>query len=274
MSDVDSIKPIGPVASAFGLLELLVGSGGTLTLAEIARRSGHPRSSAHRILASLSRLGYVQQEQPGHYRLTFKLVEMGMEVLSSVDLVKVARPHLEALVQATNENARLAVLDRDGNSIHLASVEASRAVCVHSPLGIPNPSWSTATGRAMLAFLPDVQKKLFSRKLRAIVPSTVTDRQALRAALAEVERRGVAIVRAQISSDTGGIAAPIRDFSGAVVASCGIAIPLHRMSERLASRCTPSVVRAAHAISLALGMPDLQRSADRRSARRNDLRSG
>ncbi len=207
------------------------------------------------MLASLTRLGYVHQEQPGHYRLTFKLVEMAMEVLSSIDIVKVAGPHLEALVQATNENAHLAVLDKDGNSVYLASVETSRAVCVHSQLGIPNPSWSTATGRAMLAFLPGVQKKVFSRKLRAIVPSTVTDRQALRAALDEVERRGVAIVRAQISSDTGGIAAPIRDFSGAVVASCGIAIPIHRMSERLVSKCIPSVVRAACTISSALGAP-------------------
>lgn len=257
---MDPIKPVGPVASAFGLLELLVASGGTLPLVEIARRSGHPRSSAHRILASLVRLGYVRQEQPGHYCLTFKLVEMGMEVLSSVDIVKVARSHLEELVQATDENAHLAVLDQDGNSIYLARVEASRAVCVHTQLGISNPGWSTATGRAMLAFLPDIRKKVFSRGLRAVVPSTVTDRQVLRAALAEVERRGVAIVRAQVSSDTGGIAAPIRDFSGAVVASCGIAIPLHRMSERVVARCIPPVVRAAHGISVALGMPRRMRS--------------
>ncbi|MBW7923144.1 MAG: IclR family transcriptional regulator [Burkholderiaceae bacterium] len=252
---MDPIKPVGPVASAFGLLELLVGSAGALSLAEIARRSGHPRSSAHRILASLIQLGYVQQEQPGQYRTTFKLVEMGMEVLSSIDIVKVARRHLEALVQATNENAYLAVLDRDGNSIYLARVETSRAVCVHSQLGMPNPSWSTATGRAMLAFLPEVQKKVFARRLKAVVPSTVTDRRTLRAELHEVERRGVAVVRAQISSDTGGIAAPIRDFSGTVVASCGIAIPLHRMSERLVTKSIPAVVRAARAISVGLGIP-------------------
>jgi len=241
-----------------------------LTLAEIARQSGHPRSSAHRILSSLVRLGYVQQEQPGHYRLTFKLVELGMEVLSSIDLAKVARPHLEALVQATNENAYLAVLDEDGNSIYIARVETSRAVCVHSPLGLPNPSWSTATGRAMLAFRPDVQDKVFSRKLKAIVPSTVTDRRTLRALLGDVERQGVAIARAQISADTGGIAAPIRDFSGAVVASCGIAVPLHRMSDRLVRRCVPMVVRAAHEISVALGIPDAHQGRGRLCAARTD----
>lgn len=255
MSDADSLRLSGPVASAFGLLELLAGSGGGLTLAEIARQSGHPKSSAHRTLASLIRLGYVRQEEPGHYRPTFRLVEMGMEVLASVDIVKVARPHLEALAQATDENACLAVLDAEGNSIYLARVAAARAVSVHSQLGAPNPCWSTATGRAMLAFRPEVQKKVFARKLKAVVPSTVTDRQVLRAELDEVERRGVAIVRAQVTSDTGGIAAPIRDFSGVVVASCGLAVPLHRMTERMVSRYRPLVVRTARAVSVELGAP-------------------
>ena len=62
---MDPTRLAGPVASAFGLLELLVASGGTLPLAEIARRSGRPRSSAHRTLASLAQLGYVQQEHAG-----------------------------------------------------------------------------------------------------------------------------------------------------------------------------------------------------------------
>lgn len=256
----DRNKLIGSVAAALRLLEIFVESGGALSLAEAAHKAGHPKSSTHRMLASLARMGFVEQEPSSRYRLTFKLVRMGMDLLSSIDIVRVARVHLEALVRATNENAYLAVLDQAGNSVYLARVETSRAVRVHSQLGAPNPSWATATGRVMLAYLPEVRDRVLSGELRAMVPTTVTAPEQLRALLAEVERVGVSVARAQVSSDTGGIAAPIRDFSGCVIASCGIAIPLHRMDDSLERRCIPLVVRAANAISVDLGMTDTHKA--------------
>ncbi len=268
MPNPDHSKVIGSVASAFRILEALVKSGGPMALADIAETCGSPKSSTHRMLASLARMGYVEQERSSRYRLTFKMVEMGMEVLSSVDIVKAARTHLEALVKATNENAYLAVLDEAGNSVYLARVETSRPVRVHSQLGVPNPSWGTATGRAMLAFLPETREKVLAGKLRALVPTTVTDPNRLRALLAEVARLGVAVARAQVSPDTGGIAAPIRDFNRCVIASCGISVPLHRMNTSLVHKCIPLVVRAAHAISMEMGMPDTHGAKRPRVARK------
>lgn len=259
MPHPDRNKLIGSVAAALQIIEILVKSGTSLTLAEIAQKSGRPKSSAHRMLASLIHMGYVEQTKSSRYCLTFKLAGMAADLLSSIDIVKVSRAHLQALVRATNENAYLAVSDKAGNSIYVARVETSRAVRVHSQLGVPNPAWCTATGRAMLAFLPELREKVFSRKLSPLVPTAVTDPDRLRALLSDVERLGYAVARAQVSPDTGGIAAPIRDFSGLVVASCGIAIPLHRMDASLERKCIPLVIRAANAISMELGMSDTQR---------------
>ena len=258
MSNPDRNKLIGSVAAALQIIEILVKSGTSLTLAEIAQKSGRPKSSAHRMLASLIHMGYVEHEKSSRYCLTFKLAGMAADLLASIDIVKVSRTHLQTLVRATNENAYLAVFDKAGNSIYVARVETSRAVRVHSQLGVPNPAWCTATGRAMLAFLPELREKVFSRKLSPLVPSSVTDPDRLRALLSDVERLGYAVARAQVSPDTGGIAAPIRDFSRSVVASCGIAIPLHRMDANLERKCIPLVIRAANAISMELGMSDTQ----------------
>lgn len=259
MPHPDRNKLIGSVAAALRLMEILVQSGTSLTLAEIAQKSGRPKSSAHRMLASLIHLGYVEHEKSSRYRLTFKLAAMAADLLSSIDIVKASRAHLQALVRTTNENAYLAVSDKAGNSIYVARVETSRAVRVHSQLGVPNPAWCTATGRAMLAFLPELREKVLSGKLWPLVPNSVTDPDRLRTLLSDIERQGFAVTRAQGSPDTGGVAAPIRDFSRSVVASCGIAIPLHRMDASLERKCIPLVIRAANAISVELGMPDAQK---------------
>ncbi len=250
----DRRRIVGSVASAFRILEALAKSGDGLMLADIAEICRTPKSSAHRMLRSLVHMGYVEQEQSSRYRLTFRLLAMGIEMVSSVDIVRASRPHLESLVRATNENAYLAVPDQAGNSIYVARVETSRAVRVQSPLGAPNPSWAPATGRAILAFRPDLQRKVLSGRLRAILPTTVTDPDLLRANLAEIERSGFAVTSAQVSAETCGIAAPIRDFSGSVIASCGIAAPLHRMNADMVRKCIPLVVRAATGISVEMGM--------------------
>jgi len=253
-------KMIGSVASALQLLELLAKSGAALSLADIAAMAGQPKSSVHRMLSSLIHLGYVEQGAAARYQLTFKLMGLGIELLSSIDIVKASRVHLEALVRASNENAYLAVPERTGNSIYVARVETSRAVRVHSPLGVPNLICYTATGRSMLAFLPELRERVLSQKLRPPMSTSVSDVNEMRAVLAEVERRGYAVTRAQGSPDTGGIAAPIRDVTGGVIASCGIAVPVHRMNDALVRSCVPKVVRAAHAISQEMGMAEAHHS--------------
>ncbi len=250
---------IASVASTLGLLELLSTSAEALSLATITRRSGCAKSSVHRMLATLVHLRYVEQDDSGKYRLTLKLVRLGMELLSSIDIVKASRPQLENLMCATNESAYLAVLDGGGQSVYLAKVETPRPVRVQAPLGSPTPAWCSTTGWVLLAYAEAVQATVLASPLDARVPGAVASPQALRQAFAQVVQQGYAITRAQGNPDTGGIAAPIRDYSGMVVASCSISVPLYRMDDALIRRCTPLVVQAATAISAELGFQSAHR---------------
>lgn len=252
---------IGSVAATLRLLEVLAEARGAQALAVIAQKSGQPKSTVHRMLASLMHMGYVEQEEESsHYKLTFKLLQLGMEQLSSVDVVRVSKVHLETLMLATNESAYLAVLDQSGQSVYVAKVETSRPVHVQAQLGAPNPAWCTTTGWAMLAFLPELREKVLSKRLVPKVPGAISDPEELRAALLQVAKRGCAVTRAQGNPDTGGIGAPIMDFHGSVVAACSIGIPLYRMDAALVRRCMPLVVQAATAISAELGYVDAHRS--------------
>jgi DNA-binding IclR family transcriptional regulator len=250
---------IASVAATLRLLEVLAESGGPLALAAIAQKSGQPKSTVHRMLASLAHMGYVEQEESSRYRLTFKLLRLGMDLLSSVDIVNRSKPHLEALMRATNESAYLAVLDQTGHSVYLAKVETMRPVAVQAQLGAPNPAWCTTTGWAMLAFLPEVRDKVLAGRLVPRVAGAIADPQRLREALAQVAELGCAVTRAQGNPDTGGIAAPIRNFDGSVVAACSIGVPLYRMDAALVRKCMPLVVQAATAISAELGFVDARR---------------
>lgn len=252
---------IGSVASALRLLETLSDAGEPQTLATLAQKSGQPKSTVHRMLASLVNTGYVEQDEASRYMLTFKLLRLGMAVLSSVDVVKASRPHLEALMRATNESAYLSVLDQSGQTVYLAKVETPRPVGVQAQLGAPNPAWCTTTGWAMLAYLPEVRDRILAGALVPRVSGAITDPERLRAELLKVAERGCAVTRAQGNADTGGIAAPIRNYRGAVVAACSIGIPLYRMTNAITRKYMPLVVHAATAISAELGYLEARRKS-------------
>jgi len=244
---------IGSVAGTLRMLEILGEAGEPLALAQVAARSGRAKSTVHRMLSSLVYLGFVEQEPDSRYRLTLKLWRLGVSVLASLDIVKVARPHIESLMRATDETVHMAVLDPSGDSVYVAKVESPRSIRVQSQLGRLTPSWCTATGRALLAWTPEVRDRVLAGKLASYTPTTTTDPDRLRSVLAQVVRQGYAVTRAEHHPEMGAIAAPIRDFTGKVVASCGVAIPVFRMDSALTRKCVPLVLQAAEAISGELG---------------------
>ena len=250
----DRNRFIASVAGALELLEIFGEAPGAMSLTALAAATGRPKSSVHRALSTLMSVGFVEQDQDtSMYRLTLKMWRIGMAALSDLDIVKLARPHLEELMSAADETVHLSMLDPSGDVVYVAKVESPRSIRVQTQLGKLNRSWSTATGRAIIAFLPHVADKVLKRKLEASTPHTVTDPDRIRTLLGDVVKKGVAITKGENHPEMGGIAAPIRQHNGDVVASCGVAIPSFRMDRRLVERCIPLVIKTADAISAELG---------------------
>lgn len=250
---------IASVAGTLELLEVFSQKPGPLPLGAFVEATKRPKSSVHRMLATLMNLGFVEQvQETGKYRLTLKLWRLGMPALADLDILKVSRPHLEALMAAADETVHLAVLDPSGSVVYVAKVESPRSIRVQTQVGKLNPAWCTATGRSLLAFHPAQVDKILSQPLKPLTPKTVTDPQRIRALLAEVAARGYAVTKGENHPEMGGIAAPIRDHTGQVTAACGVAIPVFRMDEKLVQRCIPLVMKTACAISSALGYQSQQ----------------
>lgn len=245
------------IASAAGtleVLEILSVSDKALALGDVASASGRPKGTVHRMLATLVNTGFVAQDPAtSRYRPTLKLWRLGASAVRDLELTRVAVPALEKLMAETGETVHLAVLDPSGGIVYVSKVESPQSIRVQTRLGQLNPAWCTATGRCLLAFHPEVAQKVLAEKLPARTPRTVTDPRRIRAALAEVREKGYAVTRAENHPEMGGIAAPLRDHTGAVVAACGLGIPAFRMDRTLVDRAVPLVVSTGLEISRMLG---------------------
>lgn len=245
---------IASAAATLEVLEVIADAGGPMPLTAIVQATGKPKGTIHRMLATLTNTGFLTKDlKTNHYGLTLKLWRLGTSVVGRLDVVQVSRPWLERLVAATDETVHVAVLDVSGGIVYVSKLESPRSIRVQTRIGQLTPAWCTATGRCILAFQPSVAERVLSGPLEPRTPKTITDPNRIRALLRDIAAKGYAVARAENHPEMGGVAVPIRDHTGAVVASIGVALPIFRMTRELVDRCVPHVVRAAADISAELG---------------------
>jgi DNA-binding IclR family transcriptional regulator len=244
------------IASAAGTLEVLEAIsklGIPSSLGAIISATGRPKGTVHRMVSTLVNTGYVRQDKAGHYFLTLKAWRIGSVAVQALDIADKGRPILNKLGSETGETVHLAVLDPSGGVVYISKVESPKSISVQTRLGQINPSWCTATGRSMIAFDGLVATKVLSERLEKFTNKTTTNPEKIKKLLDEIRVNGFAVTLAENHPEMGGIAAPIRDYTGRVVASCGVAIPEFRMNADLINQFIPLVVNAANEISNLLG---------------------
>ena len=164
------------------------------SLQRLAQETGLAKSTVHRLLASLVSLGYAAQEpETGRYRLTLKMFELSSGIVNSMEIMDVAKAHLERLSQRTGEAVHLVI--RDAQDIVYIYKTESGPMRMSSRVGLRSPLYCTGVGKAILATLTeeeveDVWRHSNPQKLTG---RTVTDLPALCAQLNEVRACGYAI---------------------------------------------------------------------------------
>ena len=225
MSTVQSIQ------RAFAVLSAL--ADGPIGVTEVADRVGLPKSTAARMLASLTREGAVEQV-PGdtRYRLGGRIVSLAAGVLPPRSLVAIARPILVELASAAGEAAGLAV--PDGASVHyIDQVDTAHQVQVRDWTGTRAPMHAVSSGQVFLAHLgePALERYLALPRV-AFTARTLTDSAALRDRLRRVQLDGFAWVREEFAEGLNSVAAPVAGADGEIVAAAHLHGPSYRFPER------------------------------------------
>ncbi|GAA4485135.1 IclR family transcriptional regulator [Rhodococcus olei] len=207
---------------------------GRLTLAQIVRRTGLPRSSAHRMLDRLVQLRWLRR-QGRDYELGMRLVELGSLAVHQDRLHRAALPLLHELHRVTGHVVHLAVLDGT-DVVYLEKIGGRMAAAIPTRVGGRQPAHCTAVGKAMLGFADDDQLTALDDALatRKTKYSISTPAQ-LRTELGKVRAHGIAYEREESLPGFACVAAPIGNIGEAVaaVSVCGPVAQMgldHRMA--------------------------------------------
>jgi IclR family pca regulon transcriptional regulator len=227
-----------------------------LGVMDLARDLDLSPSTAHRYVATLTSLGFLEQDRTTRkYRLGPRVLELGFATLGSMDVRDVAAPYLRRLAATTGYTTNLAIRD-DADVILIDRVPGRPGPYHHLEftlhVGSRIPAYCSATGKALLAFLPphDLERVLDKVVLVRRGPRTLTDKVALLAELDRVRCSGIAVNDEELDNALRSIAAPIRKRSGEVVAAVNVAIPWSPVTmDELVRRLGPIVRAAAHDIA-------------------------
>jgi IclR family transcriptional regulator, KDG regulon repressor len=210
------------VQKALNLLEALVRSGQPRRLTELSRQLGLTKPNVYRLLSTLSTLGYVQKDPATSlYSPTLKMWEMGSLLVRDTDLVSVANPRLRKLCEETRESVQLTVFDA-GFVVYVDKVDSAQPLKAITSIGSRTPASVTSTGKAMLAWMAPEALDLAFAHVKRFTPLTLMRRRDIEADLEETRARGYAINRGEFRAGVCGLAVPVRDRTGSVVAAIGV----------------------------------------------------
>lgn len=233
-----------------------------LGIADLARAAGLTKSTAHRYVATLARLGYVIQDPDTRkYSLGPRVIDLGFAALNSLEITRIAAQPLQALSDETGYPASMAVLD-GADVVYVDRRRSRRAtgfpmdITLH--VGSRLPAYCTSMGKVLLAGRePDQLAVLLDRSdFTRRGPKTITSREQLLAVLDRVRIDGIAVNDEELAPGLRSAAAPVRDRSGAVVAAVNLAVHLTTWNapvETVVARLEGPLRATADEISARLG---------------------
>ena len=233
---------------------------------ELARQLGMTKNHVFRVLKTFEARGFVRRVDD-RYVVGVRAFEIGQLAVKHLDVVRVARPVIQNLHQQTGETVHLAVLDTTMlEAVCIERIESHHPVRLSAEVGRRFPLHAGACPKVLLAFLPQAEREaVVARGLPAFTRYTVTDPAELRAELDEIRRCGYAVADEDLDLGAAAVAAPIRDWSGQVVAALSVAGPIARVRKGLNTVLRGAVLAAAEHISGDSGIRNRERATPMQS---------
>jgi len=234
--DRDSDSFVRSFARGLSVIEAMGRSAEPHTVASIALAAGLPRTVVRRILMTLTELGYSVSDGKT-FRLTPKVLTLGMTYLSSLPFWGLAQHALESLNLEVKASVALSVFDGQA-SIYVLRIPSREIMSLQLGVGSRVPAYATSPGRVLLAWLPEaqIQRYFDTVDLKPLTRNTVTDKQALLASLAKVRDDGYSMVIGEFDAAVCGLSVPVRSSAGETVAALSVNLLAGEVTEARAVR--------------------------------------
>jgi DNA-binding IclR family transcriptional regulator len=249
---------VASLAKGLRILELLA-ENGDMSAARMALHLKTSRAASHRFLTTLRDLNYVEKTAEGRFRLSFKILELGMKKLDGFEIRHIAHPFMQEIALAFGETVNLG--HWDGHAIvHLDKINSTEVLRLDVGMGAAAPAYCTGLGKAILAFLSDRELEVYLKSvtLKALSPKTITSRKRLRAEIADIRRRGYALDDEELSLGLRCVAAPVFDYTGLPSYALSVSGTTQRMTEEKIDAIQTKLVPLCRNISRQIGAPNKQ----------------
>jgi IclR family KDG regulon transcriptional repressor len=207
----------------------------TRSLTQIAETVHMSKTTVHRLLTTLENKRFITRDKvTGLYRLGFRFIEMASLVLQDVELHRWAYPYLQRLSAEFGETVDLSILD-GAQVIYLEVIESPQRVKIAAAVGQRLPAYFTASGKALLAYLPEEQvRKIFAENMASTSSHAPISVPEMLADLRATAERGYAVSEQEYEEEINAVAVPILDAEKHPIASIAIVGPSYRLTnERL-----------------------------------------
>lgn len=246
------------LSKAVAVLEVVVGQDRPLAPSDIAERVGLPRQTVHRVLGQLESNGLLRRE-PTRERFVAgpRLSRLALDVLRSSHYAAPIRAILQDLVGRIGETCNIGVLD-GGEAVYMDRVECDWPLRLQLQAGSRRPIHASAIGKLLLAHLPSRSRRriLASAPLVRFTRNTIVDPEALEADMAAIRSQGYALNDQGGIDGVVGLAVPVRDCDGRIVAGLAVHAPVTRMNAAQALERLPELRDAAERLGKVLDAHD------------------
>ncbi|HVE50362.1 MAG TPA: IclR family transcriptional regulator C-terminal domain-containing protein [Casimicrobiaceae bacterium] len=237
------------------ILETIARAGSGLSLTDVAQRVGLAPSTAHRLLATLEKMGYVfQAGDLGLWYVGLQSFTVGSSFLTARDWVAQSHPGMRRLMEQAGETANLAILDGT-DAVFIDQVQCHETMRTIVRLGSRVPLHASGVGKAIFATLPDEQIDaiLKVRGLPRITENTITSPETMWASLRVIRQRGYSFDDEEHLMGTRCVASAIYDEHGEGLGAISLAGPVSRLPDARIKQLGPIVAHIAEEISRRLG---------------------
>ena len=232
-----------------------------LGVTEAAKRIGLSKSAVSRILSTLNQARLVSKNPVNQkYRLGPKVLELAEIFLMGMGWRTVAIPHLKELRNKTDETVMIFILDGD-HRVCLEIFESPHELRPVLNIGGRYPLHAGSAGKLLLAYLPEEERAKILAKagMPKITPNTVTNTEDLEKQLTQIRKQGYAVSRQERTDFLSSLSAPIKDYSGKVIAAVCLDGPTFRFTNHNIRNFKQLLLATTEKISREIGHETLRR---------------
>ncbi|MEW6424318.1 MAG: IclR family transcriptional regulator [Bacillota bacterium] len=226
----------------------------TLSLAEISETVKLPKTTTYRILRTLEAKGLVQQNEKTHeYSLGFKIFQLGSIVINQMDLRKVALPYMKDIAAKTGEAVSLNIV-QEQSRVCIERIESQGIIRYYLPIGARSPLYKGATGKVLMAFLPEDEIEEIIKTQILYNPKAGNIKvDLLRKELADIRVKGYAYTVDELGVGISTVAAPIFNYLNNLVGCINISGPVSKFTSDKVDLYIELVKHASREISKLMG---------------------